>query len=230
MSRFTKQTALAGRVCRPLLRHTVITVVVLGSAFAISSVAFATQLMARDTSVGTNLPAQPVIQDQKAGSYQADQASRELSYQTSWGDNATLWSVPTSAGNVCTLLQWSAAPETQPAFAPNGFGSCRTSSPQPPNRFFYMTHWQQTTGGWSMLIEGYVSPGTDLASVGVRSAGGSQPFAVSNGYFIGELTGNTAEGVLPSSGGTYTIEGDDSAGNVVFSQALHPQTPAQLQG
>jgi len=182
-------------------------------------VALGSNLLSKDG--GSILPGISTQLSPTIGSFETDQASLKISYTTSWGEQATIWNVPTTKGINCTFMQLDPASDNNPAFDPHGPATCPNGPGTPvKNHLGFAADWHQTPAGWSILIEGRATPGSDITQVSVESANGPVPLVTSGGYFIGEISGAPASGSLPSSGGVYSVVGTDSNGNEITQAPL----------
>jgi hypothetical protein len=192
------------------------------SAIAVStglSVAFGSSLLGLDSG---SLPGGVSAVSPTIGNFEPDQAALQESYQTSWGDTAIIWTVPTDTGVVCTFTQLDPTSDQTPTFDSDGPGSCPTSSATPTtNRLGFSADWHQTSAGWSVLIEGHISPGSNIVDVSVQLPSGAQSLTIDNGYFIGELTGSPSSGTLPDNATSIPIVGLDASGNTVTQTSVN---------
>jgi hypothetical protein len=133
------------------------------------------------------------------------------------GDRIAIWRLPQPGGGACVLIGLASPKPTSPqGHNPVSGGLCGGSgeqlvAPGQPMKVFLHTT-RRLGGSYSWLIDGIVSPGSDIARLEVRSAAGRFPLAYSDRWFLGQLP-TTSSGDLPQPG-AYVIVGYDSRGNV----------------
>lgn len=192
------------------------------------SVALGSNLLGKDG--GSILPSISTLLSPTIGDLETDQASLRISYKTSWGEEATIWNVPTTKGINCTFMQLDPSSDSNPAFDPHGPATCPNGTAAPvKNRLGFAVDWHQTPAGWSILIEGSAPPGSDITRVSVESSNGSVPLVTNGGYFIGEISGAPEMGALPGTG-AYSVVGADSSGNEVTRAPLTSIPPPKVSG
>ena len=68
--------------------------------------------------------------------------------------------------------------------------------------------WYPADGTFTLLLDGYVAPGSRIAKVTLESATQTRQLALVKGYFLTNLA-VAAQGQLPTSGGPYILAGYD---------------------
>src|SRR3954453_20325940 len=147
----------------------------LGVFLSVASIAVANRLLSHDSS----LPTLPQETSSVIGDLEPGQAAMKASFVTSWGEQASLWIVPTTKGVECNFLQFEAVQAAAP-FEASGGGACPVGAPV-KNHVSYRVIWHPAENGWSVIVAGEVAPGSDITQLGVESPNGTIPITVEHG-------------------------------------------------
>jgi hypothetical protein len=144
-----------------------------------------------------------------------------ISHISTWktGDTIALWRFPQPDGSACVFTALSSPKATAPGAngdnpASGGFCNEAGSLLMPGKLISATGDISYNAGGSTRLVFGEVRSGSGIVRVELRSANGSSPLALSNGWYLGQpLVPSTSSRPVP--GGHDVVVGYDANGKAI---------------